>query len=127
MAEPIRTAGFHLAILVRSLDRSRAFYERLFGMTATFESPDIVILSTPGRHEQLALQLDPATVVDPILWNQRAVHFGFLVAEEAVDAAAQAVAAAGGRVLARGERRTGPYLFLRDPDGYTVELYADRE
>ncbi|MGH7949536.1 MAG: VOC family protein [Candidatus Binataceae bacterium] len=40
-----------------------------------------------------------------------------------LDAAAEAIARAGGKVLSRGEHGPGhPYLYATDPDGYVIEL-----
>jgi catechol 2,3-dioxygenase-like lactoylglutathione lyase family enzyme len=54
-------------------------------------------------------------------------HFGFrLRSARGIAAAARAVAAAGGTVASEGEFVPGePYLFARDPDGYTVEIWFE--
>jgi hypothetical protein len=39
----------------------------------------------------------------------------------------EAIRQAGGEVVAEGSRAMGPYLFFRDPDGYLVELFVDRD
>jgi len=51
-------------------------------------------------------------------------HFGFrLVNPNEIDAAAKAVAEAGGEILDKGEFCPGePYLFFKDLDGYEVEI-----
>jgi hypothetical protein len=52
MTRPIDTSAFHLAIAVRDLEKSRAFYQRLFAMTPTLETDEVVLLTTPARREQ---------------------------------------------------------------------------
>ena len=51
MTRPIDTSAFHLAIAVRDLEKSRAVYQRLFAMTPTLETDDVVLLTTPARRE----------------------------------------------------------------------------
>jgi catechol 2,3-dioxygenase-like lactoylglutathione lyase family enzyme len=54
-------------------------------------------------------------------------HFGFRLLDPAdIQLAAQAVEAAGGKLLSRGEFVPGePYLFCRDLDGYEVEIWYE--
>jgi catechol 2,3-dioxygenase-like lactoylglutathione lyase family enzyme len=55
------------------------------------------------------------------------IHFGFrLTRPEDIDAAVAAVEAAGGAVTSRGEFAAGvPYAFVRDPDGYEIEIWFE--
>jgi catechol 2,3-dioxygenase-like lactoylglutathione lyase family enzyme len=95
-------------------------------MTPTLESDEVILLTTPARREQLALQRNPGLTIDRETWNQHAAHFGFVVDEDALAEAEHAIREAGGEVVARGSRGIGPYLFFRAPDGYLVELFVDR-
>ena len=43
-----------------------------------------------------------------------------------IDAAARAIEAAGGKIVERGEFVPGePYVFAKDPDGYTIEVWYE--
>lgn len=108
----------HTAIRVADVDRSRRFYEGLLGLAA-LERPD---LGMPGRWygvgaaqlhliqcEPLALPIDPS-----------GPHVAFEVDD--LDAARRALAAAGLEMLDPG----GDQLWVRDPDGYTIELTVRR-
>lgn len=55
------------------------------------------------------------------------MHFGFrLTRPEDIDAAVAAVEGAGGTVTSRGEFGPGlPYAFVRDPDGYEIEIWFE--
>jgi catechol 2,3-dioxygenase-like lactoylglutathione lyase family enzyme len=55
------------------------------------------------------------------------IHFGFrLTRPEDIDAAVMAVEGAGGTVTSRGEFAPGlPYAFVRDPDGYEIEIWFE--
>jgi glyoxylase I family protein len=104
----------HTAIRVADLDRSRRFYEGLLGLAAV-ERPD---LGMPGRWygvgaSQLHLiQCEPLTLpIDP-----SGPHVAFAVDD--LDAARRALAESGLQTLDPG----GDQLWVRDPDGYTIEL-----
>ena len=127
MTRPIDTSTFHLAISVRDLEKSRALYQRLVAMIPTLETDDVVLLTTPARREQLALQRRPNVTVDADTWNHHGVHFGFVVSEEVLNHTGEAIRQGGGEDVAEGSRAMGPYLFFRDPDGYLVELFVDRD
>jgi predicted enzyme related to lactoylglutathione lyase len=49
-----------------------------------------------------------------------------LLRPEDIDAAVTAVERAGGSVISRGEFAPGlPYAFVRDPDGYEIEIWFE--
>jgi catechol 2,3-dioxygenase-like lactoylglutathione lyase family enzyme len=54
-------------------------------------------------------------------------HFGFRLTDPLdIDAAVAAVRAAGGTIVEQGEFVPGePYAFVRDPDGYLVEIWFE--
>jgi catechol 2,3-dioxygenase-like lactoylglutathione lyase family enzyme len=54
-------------------------------------------------------------------------HFGFrLVDPGDIDSAVQAVEAAGGKLLRRGEFGPGlPFAYVADPDGYEIEIWYE--
>ena len=87
-------------------------------MTATISC----FLNTPGTHDSLAMHL--------VHGDERAgksggyEHFGITVLDrEELDDAIAAVAAAGGALVERGEHASGvPYAYVRDPDGYVIEI-----
>ena len=108
----------HTSIRVADLARSRRFYEQLLGLGAV-ERPD---LGMPGRWygvgagqlhliecEPLGMDIDPS-----------GPHFAIEV--EDLDAARRELAAAGLPTLDPG----GDQLWVKDPDGHTVELTTRR-
>ncbi len=54
-------------------------------------------------------------------------HFGFRLRKpQDIEAAANAVRRAGGKILEEGEFVPGePYLFASDPDGYRIEIWYE--
>jgi catechol 2,3-dioxygenase-like lactoylglutathione lyase family enzyme len=121
----IDTKGItHLHVIVRDIERSLRFYQRVFGMRELFrEGSTMVFLRTPGANDTLTLNEDPI-LRDRAGNNGGFQHFGFRLLDKAdLDRAVHEVEAAGGRLLRRGEHEPGhPYAYVADPDGYTLEL-----
>ena len=123
-AAAIRTHGLtHIALAVRDVERSRRFYESVFGAVAVYQQDGFVQLQTPGSHDVLVLEEN----AEHAGRGGGVLHFGFrLISAHDIDAAAAAVARAGGEVLERGQFVPGePYLFAADPDGYQVEIWYE--
>jgi catechol 2,3-dioxygenase-like lactoylglutathione lyase family enzyme len=123
----VTTRGLtHIHLMVRNLDRALAFYTSVFGLEERFrEGRHMVFLGTPGREDLITLNEDPgASAVAGV--NGGVDHFGFRLTSEAdFDVAIEAVEVAGGRLIKRGEHARGvPFAYVRDPDGYTIELLS---
>ena len=92
----IQTQGLtHIHLVVRDLDRALAFYTRVFGLEERFrEGRCMVFLNTPASGDLITLNEDPAEA-----------------------------RLAGGTLVERGEYAPGvPFVYVRDPDGYLIEL-----
>ncbi len=122
----VKTYGLtHINLTVRDIERSRAFYEQVFGAVEVgreeFDEGFMVMLNTPGSHDVVTLWQTPGPYGD--MGSLR--HFGFrLVDPGDLDRALADVASAGGTVLRRGDR--GPnevFAFVNDPDGYKIEIW----
>lgn len=108
----------HTSVRVADLGRSQRFYEELLGLRAV-DRPD---LGMPGRWYGLGggqlhlIQCEPlGMAIDP-----SGPHFAIEVDD--LDAARRELAAAGLETLDPG----GDQLWVKDPDGHTVELTARR-
>lgn len=121
----VKTSGlYHLHLVVRDLERSLAFYRDVFGLEEQFrDGPKMVFLRTPGARDLITLNEDPAEA-EQAGRSGGIGHFGFKLADESdLDAAIQEVVRAGGALIRRsapGEGRR--YAYVRDPDGYVIEL-----
>ena len=120
----IKTHGLsHIALSVADPDRSLAFYRSVFGVREYFRDESTIQVLGPGRYDVIAFEQRCSSVGTA----GGIIHFGFrLIRPEDIDAAVAAVAAAGGTVTSRGEFAPGlPYAFVRDPDGYEIELWFE--
>lgn len=124
-ADMVRTLGLtHIHLVVRDLERSLAFYTRVFGLEERArEGRHMVFLNTPGTADLITLN-ESAREVDVAGVNGGVSHFGFRLADAAdLDGAVAEVEGAGGKLLSRGEHLPGVrYAYVRDPDGYVIEL-----
>ncbi len=121
---PARTFGLtHIALAVRDPERAARFYEAAFGAKVYFRDADSVQVQGPGPHDVLAFERDEARAGK----DGGILHFGFRLKDAAdIDAAVEAVVAAGGRLLRRGEFRPGlPFAYVADPDGYEIEIWFE--
>jgi catechol 2,3-dioxygenase-like lactoylglutathione lyase family enzyme len=121
----VETLGLtHIALAVTEPARSAAFYRNVFGCVVTYEDASKVELQTPGRSDVIALE---RAVAGRVGETAGLSHFGFrLVRPQDIDAAVDAVLEAGGSVERRGEFSPGyPYAFVRDLDGYEVEIWYE--
>jgi catechol 2,3-dioxygenase-like lactoylglutathione lyase family enzyme len=121
----IRTRGLtHIHLMVRDLERSLTFYKCVFGLEERFrEGSHMVFLNTPASQDLITLNEDPKEAAAAGV-NGGVNHFGFRLTEmSGLDAAITEVEAAGGTLIRRGEHAPGvPFAYIRDPDGYVIEL-----
>jgi catechol 2,3-dioxygenase-like lactoylglutathione lyase family enzyme len=112
-----------LALAVKDPSRAFAFYRRVFGMRAVYRSHDLVQAQTPGARDVLVLERSSHETGH----SAGIAHFGFRLTNPAeIDAAVAVVRRAGGTVVEKGEFVPGePYAFVRDPDGYLLEIWYE--
>lgn len=119
----IETHGLtHISLSVSDPERSLAFYQQLFGVREYHRDENSIQVLGPGPH-------------DVLVFERRALHgkpggidhFGFRLKNPAdIGDARRQVEAAGARILRQGEFAPGsPYLYIADPDGYTIEIWFE--
>lgn len=121
---PARTYGLsHIALAVKDPERTGRFYEEAFGAKVYYRDADTVQVQGPGPHDVLAFDRDEAGAGR----TGGITHFGFRLMDPAdVDGAVEAVVAAGGKLLRRGEFAPGlPFAYVSDPDGYEIEIWYE--
>jgi catechol 2,3-dioxygenase-like lactoylglutathione lyase family enzyme len=133
----IRTRGLgHINLNVSDIERSVRFYRELFGLEVLmeYEGPmgehpwgRQIALSTPGADDVIALSQVPEVPIGPAGVN----HFGFnLVSNDEVASAIDEVVRAGGKLVSKHTHEIDGNVehnaYLTDPDGYVLELNAQR-
>ena len=113
----------HVALAVRDVRRSLAFYRKVLGVVAVYEEEDSIQAQTPGTHDVLVFERDPRRAGK----RGGVAHFGFrLVKPVPVATIVRRVRSGGGKVLSKGEFAPGlPFVFFADPDGYEVEVWYE--
>ncbi len=109
----------HLALRTRDLDKTKRFYMELLGLREAFPHPGMIFLESAGGGDLLNFvrvrrRFDPGTGgLD---------HFGLHVSRARFPGLVKRVKAEGVKIVGRRGRWS---LYVKDPNGYTVELYAD--
>ena len=117
----IKTNGLnHIALKVKDPERTARFYTDLFNMEITRSTPEMIFLKTVGSTDMMTLNRSQAEVTP----EQGMVHFGFIVEPDPFDAALTTIQAKATPIVSGpGTRDQGRYVFIADPDGYTVEIF----
>lgn len=120
----VKTYGLtHVAVAVRDLDRTEAFYRAILGAVVVYRDDGFLQMQTPGSRDVLVFEKNAKAAGKA----GGVMHFGFrLTKAKDIEAARAAVKNAGGTITETGEFVPGePYLFATDPDGYTIEIWYE--
>jgi len=118
------------ALYVSDLARARAFYVDFFGCELLLDTPRLVALSVAGRSVLLLFQRGATEVpfatpggIVPGHGGSGVQHLAFAIAAGTADEWAERLATAGVPVESRVRwQRGGESLYVRDPDGHSIEL-----
>jgi catechol 2,3-dioxygenase-like lactoylglutathione lyase family enzyme len=124
MNEPKTYGLTHLAIAVSDLERTLEFYRTVFDMTVMYHEEDMIQLQTPGCHDVLVFKKKPGKMVGE---SAGIAHFGFRLRDpKDIEELYTRILRAGGKVIDKGEFVPGsPYIFFKDPNGYTIEIWFE--
>lgn len=122
-SRPLTHGLTHIAIGVKDPARAFRFYEQVVGMVKVYDDGAFLQAQTPGARDVIVFERASAGVGT----SGGIAHFGFrLTSPDRIDEAATRIRDAGGVVTEQGEFVPGePYLFARDPDGYTFEIWYE--
>jgi len=110
----------HIAIAVKDLDQSLAFYQKVFEVKVMYHKGDFLQVTTPGANDIIVFEKKKADYGK----TGGIAHFGFRLRDaKDIDEMAKRIKSAGGTIIDKGEFVPGePYVFFKDPDGYEVEI-----
>lgn len=117
----------HVVLYVSNLERSANFYRDTLGFREISRSSGAAVFSS-GRthHELLLLEIGgtPRTTRNP---EPGLYHIGFKIGDSPEDAksAFQELAAKGVPIIGTGDHHVTHSIYILDPDGNELELYAD--
>ena len=109
----------HIALKTRDLEETRRFYMDQLGLREAFAHPGMLFLETP-RGGDLLNFIEVSQPVNPEAGGLD--HFGIHVAPRRFAALRRRLKAAGVKVVGRRGRSS---IYVKDPNGYTLELYVD--
>jgi catechol 2,3-dioxygenase-like lactoylglutathione lyase family enzyme len=125
MGNPKTFGLTHLALVVRDLERTRAFYTTAFDMEVMYHMDTLLQLTTPGANDIIVFE----QAADKRTGDTGGIlHFGFrLKSPGDMDEVESKILAAGGEILDKGSFVRGePYMFFKDPDGYLLEVWYEK-
>ena len=127
MAPPGLRIG-HTHLKVSDLERALGFWRDTLGLQETMRRPGAAFLAAGGYHHHIALNTwESAGGRAPAPGTTGLYHVALLYPDRASLArAVQAVIAAGIPLDGASDHGVSEAIYLRDPDGNGVELYADR-
>jgi len=110
----------HIAMAVKDLDQTLAFYQKVFEVEVMYYKDDFLQVTTPGANDIIVFEKKKADYGK----TGSIAHFGFrLRSAKDIDEMANRIKTAGGTITDQGEFVPGePYIFFKDPDGYEVEI-----
>jgi len=124
MPDPKTYGLTHIALAVADLKRTRIFYEKVFDMQIMYDTGSFLQMTTPGCSDILVFEKKD-TIQSA---NTGGIaHFGFrLRSANDISEMINKIVPAGGSIIEQGEFVPGsPYVFFKDPDGYTVEIWYE--
>ena len=116
----------HLALRVTDMEKSRGFYQGLFGMKTVWE-PDSDNVYLSSGQDNLALHQIPKTEINEYRQGrgQFLDHFGFLVEKpERVEEIFKTMEKSGVRIIkpVKQHRDGSVSFYLEDPDGNVIQI-----
>ena len=109
----------HVALRVRDLKQTEAFYVGVLGFQVAFRHPpSMLFLRTPGANDLLNFVKSN----QPLAKNQGLEHIGFKVTAAGLKRMEKKLKASGVSIEGRRGRSA---FYISDPNRYQIEFYCD--
>lgn len=125
MSKKTKTYGLtHLAIAVHDLHRTLKFYQSVFDMEVMYIEDNMIQLTTPGCNDIVVFEKSTGKQIRDTAGIS---HFGFRLRDpKDIEELNDRIIQAGGTIIDKGEFVPGsPYIFFKDLDHYTVEIWFE--
>lgn len=113
-------------IRVTDLHKSVWFYEEVIGLRALNRKQNIVEFGTVDNQPLLIIEADSKFEILPAQSHSGLYHFAILLPDRASLGLALRNLAKHNVPLGQGDHEVSEALYLNDPDGNGIEIYADR-
>lgn len=117
----------HVVLYVSELERSANFYRDTLGFSEIKRSPGMALFSSGRTHHEMLL-IEVGGVPERSHWPRPGLyHIGFCIGDTPEDLrkAFYELKSKGVPILGTGDHTVTHSLYLLDPDGNELELYAD--
>jgi catechol 2,3-dioxygenase len=118
----------HVVLRVRDLERSTGFYRDVLGFRVAGQIEGVMVFftATGANHHDLAIMAVGANAPSPPPNAVGLYHVAIrLPSDDHVRRAFHALVDAGAEVVGSSDHGVSHSLYLKDPDGIELELYAD--
>lgn len=117
----------HVVLFVSNLERSANFYRDLLGFKEISRERGAAVFSSGRTHHELLLLEVGGEPAQREHARPGLYHIGFKIGEstEELKAAYRELVAAGVTIIGSGDHTVTHSLYILDPDGNELELYAD--
>jgi catechol 2,3-dioxygenase len=126
----------HIVLYVRDLKRSLHFYRDVLGFRQVLAEEDMEVgwnwaaFSSPSNrthHEMLLIEVGPDAASLPAGRRVGMYHFGLKVgdSDDELREARQTMQKHGVDILGMTDHGVVHSIYIRDPDGHEIEIYAD--
>ncbi|MBP9686171.1 MAG: VOC family protein [Candidatus Doudnabacteria bacterium] len=117
----------HAVLYVTNIDRMAAFYRDTLGFTQIGQGQGMALFSSGRTHHELLLLEIGGNPIPPGPVQPGLYHLGFKIGNstEELQTALHELRAAGIRIVGAADHTVTHSLYVLDPDGNELELYAD--
>ncbi|MDI3321843.1 VOC family protein [Pinibacter soli] len=116
----------HIALAVKNVQQSVDFYEKVFGACVMHSTPKWAQVQTPGANDIIVFEENKELAGKN---NCGIMHFGFrLTNANEIKKVTDVLSTVNAPIVEQGEFVPGePFVYFKDPDGYTVEVWYESD